>query len=182
MATTTVAQPTQERQGGVTLKGRPVTLVGPEIAVGSKAPDVQVIGVDGSTLTLAGFKGKTLLINVVHSLDTSICDAQTRRFHEAAAKVPNTEVLTISMDLPFAQKRWCGAAGLEHVNVASDHRDASFGKAYGVLIKDLRLHARAIFVIDGQGVVRHVEYVPEIASHPKYDAALAAVKQAGATR
>ena len=176
MATTTVAQSTQERQSGVTLKGRPLTLVGPEIKVGSTAPEFQVIGVDGKTLTLAGFKGKTLLINVVHSLDTSICDAQTRRFHEEAGKLPNTEVLTISMDLPFAQKRWCGAAGLEHVKVASDHRDASFGKAYGVLIKDLRLHARAIFVIDGQGVVRYVEYVPEVGSHPKYDAALAAIK------
>lgn len=176
MATTTIPQPTQERQGSVTLKGRPLTLVGPEITVGSKAPEFQVIGVDGSTINVAGFKGKTLLVNVVHSLDTSICDAQTRRFNEAAATLPNTEVLTISMDLPFAQKRWCGAAGLNHVKVASDHRDASFGKAYGVLIKDLRLHVRAIVVIDAQGVVRYVEYVPEVGSHPNYDAALAAVK------
>ena len=177
MATTTSSAPSQERQGPVKLKGNPVTLVGPEITVGSKAPDFQVVGIDGSPITLASSQGKVRLINVVHSLDTSICDAQTRRFNEEAAKLPNVEILTISMDLPFAQKRWCGAAGIDRVKVGSDHREASFGKAYGVLIKDLRLDARAIFVVDANGIVRYAEYVPEVASHPNYEAALGVVRQ-----
>lgn len=177
MATTTMAQPTQERSGAVTLKGQPLTVLGPALQVGSKAPEFQVVSSDGSPITLAGSQGKICLINVVHSIDTSICDAQTRRFNEEGATLPNVELLTISMDLPFAQKRWCGASGITRMKVASDHRDASFGKAYGVLIKDLRLHSRAVFVVDGQGTVRYVEYVPEVAAHPNYDAALAAVRQ-----
>lgn len=177
MAMTTMTQPAQERPGAVTLKGQPLTVLGPALKVGSKAPDFQVVGSDGSPITLASSQGTIRLINVVHSIDTSICDAQTRRFNEEAAKLPNVEFLTLSMDLPFAQKRWCGAAGITRMKVASDHRDASFGKAYGVLIKDLRLHARAIFIIDGQGTVRYVEYVPEVAAHPNYDAALAALWQ-----
>jgi len=177
MSTTTMAQSAQERPGAVTLKGQPLTLIGPELKVGSKAPNFQVVGSDGSPITLAGSQGNVRLINVVHSIDTSICEAQTRRFNEEGAKLPNVELLTISMDLPFAQKRWCGAAGITRMKVASDHRDASFGNAYGVLIKDLRLHSRAIFIVDGQGTVRYVEYVPEVAAHPNYDAALAAVRQ-----
>ena len=108
-------------------------------------------------------------------------DAQTRRFNQEAAQLPNVEILTISMDLPFAQKRWCGAAGIDRVRVLSDHRDASFGTSYGVLIKELRLLSRSIFVVDGKGIVRYVEYVPEVTSHPNYDAALAALRQLTAT-
>ena len=178
MATATTATQGQERQGVVTFKGNPLTLLGPEIKVGSKAPDFTVVAQDLSPVTLATSRGKVRLISVVPSLDTPVCDAQTKRFNEAAAQLPaGIEILTISVDLPFAQKRWCGAAGADRIQVLSDHRDASFGRAYGVLIKELRLLARSIFVVDGSGTVRYVEYVPEVASQPNYDAALAAVKQ-----
>ncbi len=177
MASVTTSDPPQERQGAITLKGNPVTLVGPQIQVGMKAPNFQVIAHDSAPVTLADSKGNTRLISVVHSVDTGICDAQTRRFNQEAAKLPGVEILTISMDLPFALKRWCGAAGVDKVKVLSDHREASFGRAYGVLIKEARLLARALFVIDPQEVVRYVEYVPEVGSHPNYDAALAAARQ-----
>ena len=177
MAVATTSASTQERKGVVTFKGNPLTLVGLEITVGAKAPDFEVLAQDLSTVTLATSQGKVRLISIVPSLDTPVCDAQTRRFNQEAAKLPNVEILTISMDLPFAQKRWCGVAGIDKVKVLSDHRDASFGKAYGVLIKELRLLARAIFIVDGGGTVRYVEYVPEVASHPNYDAALAAVRK-----
>ena len=177
MAIATALSSTQERSGVVKFKGNPLTLIGPEIKVDSKAPDFQILAQDLSPFMLANVKGKTLLVSVVPSLDTPVCDMQTRRFNEEAAKLPNVEILTISMDLPFAQKRWCGAAGITQVKVLSDHKDASFGKAYGVLIKELRLLSRSIFVVDGSGTVRYVEYVPEITSHPNYDAALAAVRR-----
>ena len=177
MATATVSAPAQERRGAVTFKGNPLTLIGPEIKAGSKAPDVEVLAQDLSTVSLASLRGKTLLISVTPSLDTPVCDAQARRFNQEAAKLPGVEVLNISMDLPFAQKRWCGTAGIDRVKVLSDHRDASFGKAYGTLIKELRLLTRAIFVVDAGGSVRYVEYVPEVTSHPNYDAALAAVRK-----
>ena len=177
MAIATAPAPTQERQGVVKFKGNPLTLLGPEIKVGSKAPDFQVLAQDLSPLTLVSAKGKTLLISVVPSLDTPVCDAQTRRFNQEAATLPNVDILTVSMDLPFAQKRWCGAAGIDRVNVVSDHKEAAFGKAYGVLIKELRLLSRSIFIVDGAGTVRYVEYVPEVTAHPNYDAALAAVRQ-----
>ena len=177
MATATVSPTAQERRGVVTFKGNPLTLIGPTVKVGSPAPDFQVVTLDLSPASLATFKGKTLLISVVPSLDTPVCDAQTRRFNQEAAKLPTVEILTISMDLPFAQKRWCGAAGVDRVKVLSDHRDASFGTSYGVLIKELRILSRSIFVVDGKGTVRYVEYVPEITSHPNYDAALAALRQ-----
>lgn len=177
MAITISAAPTQERRGKVTFKGSPLTLLGPEVTVGSKAPDFEVLAQDLSPVTLQSSQGKVRLISVVPSLDTPVCDAQTRRFNEEAARLRNVEVLTISVDLPFAQKRWCGAAGIANVKVLSDHRDAAFGKAYGVLIKELRLLSRSIFVVDGAGTVRYVEYVPEVTSHPNYDAALAAARQ-----
>ena len=176
MAVTTAFTSAQERAGVVTFKGNPLTVIGPEIKVGSKAPDFQVLAQDLSPFNLANVTGKTLLISVVPSLDTPVCDAQTRRFNEEAAKLPNVEILTISVDLPFAQKRWCGAAGISRVRVLSDHKDASFGKAYGVLIKELRLLSRSIFIVDSTGTVRYVEYVPEVTSHPNYDAALAAAR------
>ncbi|MBI4597074.1 MAG: thiol peroxidase [Candidatus Omnitrophica bacterium] len=176
MATATATALGKERRGVVTFKGGPLTLLGPEITVGGKAPEFQLLGQDLSPITLGQFRGKPLLISVVPSLDTPVCDAQTRRFNEEAAKLPNVAIVTISMDLPFAQKRWCGAAGISRVMTASDHRDASFGAAYGALIKELRLLSRAIFLVDASGTVRYVEYVPEVTSHPNYDAALAATK------
>jgi len=167
----------EERKGLVTMKGKPVTLVGPAIKVGQKAPDFEVVANDMSTVKLSSFAGKTCIIASVPSLDTSVCDTETRRFNEEAGKLGgDVVVLTISMDLPFAQKRWCGAAGIKNVQTLSDHRDASFGKAYGVLIKDMRLLARAVFVVDNKGVVRYVQIVPEVATEPDYDAVLKVVK------
>lgn len=177
MATATAsAQAQQERPGAVTFKGNPLTLIGPALAVGAKGPDFQLVGQDLAPVTLGAFKGKALLISAVPSVDTPVCDAQTRRFNEEAATLSNVHVLTVSMDLPFAQKRWCGAAGISRITVASDHRDASFGRAYGALIKELRLLTRAVFLLDPSGTVRHVEYVPEITSHPNYDAALSSAR------
>lgn len=155
-----------------------MTLIGPEIHVGDKAPDFAVLAGDLSTVTLGSSAGKVRIISVIPSLDTPVCDAQTRRFNEEAARLPGVEILTISMDLPFAVKRWCAAASVDRVKALSDHRDASFGTAWGTLIKELRLEARAVFVIDKNDVVRHAEYVKEIADHPNYDAALAAAKSA----
>ena len=177
MAIATASASARERTGVTTFKGNPLTLIGPEMTVGQKAPEFQALAQDLSTVTLASSRGKTRLISVVPSLDTPVCDAQTRRFNTEASKLPNVTILTISMDLPFAQKRWCGAAGIDKVQLLSDHRDASFGTAYGVLIKELRLLARSIFVIDADGAVRYVEYVPEVTSHPNYDAALVAARQ-----
>lgn len=174
MAATTI-----ERPGAVTMRGNPVTLLGPKIEVGQEAPEFTVVDTNLSPKRLADFKGHVLLIASVPSLDTGVCSAETRRFNqEAAGFSPDVRVLTISMDLPFAQKRWCGAEGIERVVTLSDHRDASFGLAYGVLIKELRLLARAVFVVDRQGKVTYVEYVPEVTEHPNYEAAIAAVKQA----
>ena len=177
MALATAATPTKERTGVVTFKGNSVTLIGPELKAGQKAPEFQVLAQDLSAVTLASSQGKTRLISVVTSLDTGICDTQTKRFNQEAAKLANVSILTISTDLPFAQKRWCNAAGIDKVQVLSDHKEVSFGTAYGVLIKELRLLSRAIFVIDASDTLRYVEYVPEVASHPNYDAALAAARQ-----
>ncbi len=166
-----------ERKGVITFKGNPLTLVGPAVTVGAKAPDFQVLAKDLSPVTLASSAGKIRLVSVVPSLDTPVCDLQTKRFNDEAARMPaNVTVLTLSMDLPFAQARWCGAAHAEKIQPLSDHRDASFGTAYGVLIKELRLLSRAIFVIDAKDRVQYVEYVKEITEHPAYDAALAAVR------
>ena len=166
----------QERAGAVTMRGNPLTLLGDEVGVGEQAPDFTVVGNDLAPVEFAAFRGKVCIISSVPSLDTPVCDVETRRFNEEAAKLgPDVAVLTISMDLPFAQKRWCGAAGVSAVQTLSDHRDASFGAAYGVLIKDLRLLARAVFVVDKESVVQYVELVKEIADEPDYDAALAAV-------
>ena len=177
MATTTVSSPAQERRGAVTFKGNPLTLIGPELKAGSKAPDFEGLAQDLSPVTLAGLRGKTVLISVTPSLDTPVCDLQAKRFNEEAARLPGVRILNVSMDLPFAQKRWCGAAGVERLTTVSDHREASFGTAYGTLIKELRLLARAVFVLDAGGTVQYAEYVPEMTAHPNYDAALAAVRQ-----
>jgi thiol peroxidase len=168
----------QEREGLVTMKGKPVTLIGQVVKIGQKAPDFEVVANDMSTVKLSSFAGKTIIIASVPSLDTSVCDIETRKFNEKAAGLGgDVVVLTISMDLPFAQKRWCGTAGIKNVQTLSDYRDASFGRAYGVLIKDLRLLARAVFIVDKKGIIRYVQIVPEIATEPDYDAVIKAVKE-----
>jgi thiol peroxidase len=173
----------QERAGAVTFLGNPLTALGPELRTGDKAPSFTVLANDLSPVTLADSVGKTRLISVVPSLDTPVCDAQTHRFsQEAAGLGDKLSILTISMDLPFAQKRWCGAAGIDRVQTLSDHRDASFGLAYGTLIKELRLESRAIFVVDANDTLRYIEYVKEISTHPNYDAALAATRGATAAK
>lgn len=167
-----------EREAAITFKGAAKTLLGPEIKVGDKAPEFTVLANDLSPVTLADSKGQVRIISVVPSLDTGVCDAQTRRFNEEAAKLDNVKVLTVSVDLPFAQKRWCGAAGIENVQTVSDHRDLSFGTAYGVAIKDLRLLARAVFVIDKNDQVVYAQYCPEATEHPDYEAPIAAANKA----
>ncbi|WP_431808463.1 thiol peroxidase [Lysinibacillus sphaericus] len=161
----------------ITFKKGPVTLIGNEVKVGDQAPDFTVLANDLSPVSLKDSEGKIRLFSVVPSLDTGVCDAQTRRFNEEAANLGDDVVIyTVSVDLPFAQKRWCGAAGIDVVQTVSDHRDLSFGEAYGVYIKELRLLARAVFVVDATGKVTYVEYVPEATDHPNYEAAIAAVK------
>ena len=168
---------TIEREHGVTLGGRPFTVLGAKLEVGQDAPDFSLIANDMSRVSLSDSSGKVRLISVVPSLDTSICDAQTRRFNEAASDLgEQVAILTVSVDLPFAQKRWCGAAGVERVKTLSDHFDMNFGDAYGTHVKEMRVEQRSIFVVDPQDKVRYVEYVPEIGQHPDYEAALAAVK------
>ena len=168
----------QERDGLVTMKGNPITLMGSELQVGDKAPDFVAIDNDLNPVSFDSFRGKVCIISSVPSLDTPVCDMETRRFNDEAGRLgDDVEILTISMDLPFAQKRWCGAAGVDRVQTLSDHRDAAFGQAYGVLIKGLRLLARAVFVVDKEGTIRHIELVKEIASEPDYDSVLTAVKE-----
>ncbi|MBI4350495.1 MAG: thiol peroxidase [Elusimicrobia bacterium] len=162
----------------VTIKGRPFTLVGDEIRVGMSAPDFKVTDNDMLPMKFSRtYGGKVAVISVVHSLDTSICDVETRRFNkEAEALGPDVGVLTISMDLPFAQKRWCGAAGIKAVRTFSDYQKADFGKSWGVLIKELRLLARAVFIVDKDGIVKYAQVVPEVAQEPDYDEILTALR------
>lgn len=168
----------QERTGIATLKGNPITLVGTEVKVGDKAPDFTVNKNLMELATLADYAGKVKLISVVPSLDTGVCDAQTRRFNEEAAKLGDSVVvLTISVDLPFAQSRWCGAAGIDKVITLSDYKNHSFGKAYGVLIQEIHLLMRSIFVIDKDDNVQYVEYLSEMTEHPNYENAIEAVKK-----
>ncbi|MFZ0446074.1 MAG: thiol peroxidase [Bacillus sp. (in: firmicutes)] len=162
----------------ITFGGNPVTLLGNEVKVGDKAPNFTVLANDLSPVTLEDSKGSVRLISVVPSLDTGVCDAQTRRFNEEAAKFDNVQILTISVDLPFAQGRWCGAAGVDKVQTLSDHRDLSFGEAYGIAIQEHRLLARAVFVVDSNDTVTYAEYVSEATDHPNYEAAIEAAKQA----
>jgi thiol peroxidase len=166
-----------ERSGATTLKGNPLTLVGPELKPGDAAPDFEVVDKTLSAVNL-GSGGTVRIFSVIPSLDTPVCDAQTKRFNDEAAKLDGVEILTISMDLPFAQARWCGAFGVDKVKMLSDHRDGSFGSAYGTLIKELRIESRAIFVVDKDNKIRHAEYVKEVADHPNYEAALEAAKAA----
>ena len=166
-----------ERTGLVTMEGEGLTLVGNEVKQGQKAPDFEVLANDLSAVRFSSFSGKICIILSVPSLDTPVCDTMTRRFNEEAGKLADVVVLTISMDLPFAQKRWCGAAGIENVQTLSDHLNASFGKEYGVLIKELRLLARAVFIADKKGVLQYIQIVPEIADEPDYGQAMKIVRQ-----
>jgi thiol peroxidase len=170
--------PMKERKGLITMKGGPLTLLGTPVSPGSQAPDFEAVANDLSPVKFAAFRGKVCIISSVPSLDTRVCDIQTRRFNEEAQKLgDDVVVLTISMDLPFAQKRWCAAAGIKNLQTLSDHRDTAFGRAYGLLIKELRLLARSVIVVDKQGIVRYAELVTELTNEPNYDAALKAAKQ-----
>jgi len=166
-----------ERPAAVEFKGNPATLLGPQLKVGDTAPDFRVVDNGLQPVNLATDAGKVRLITVVPSLDTPVCDAMTRKFNQDAAALPDAVVVyTISVDLPFAQKRWCGNAGIDKVKTLSDYQDRSFGLNYGVLLKDLKLLARAVFVIDANDKVAYVELVPEVTAEPDYIAALNSVK------
>ncbi|AHD05026.1 thiol peroxidase [Paenibacillus larvae] len=168
---------TVERKEAATFKGNPITLVGPELKAGDTAPDFKLNKDLLTEVSLKDFSGKVKLISVVPSIDTGVCDAQTRRFNEEASKLGDkVQILTVSVDLPFAQARWCGAAGVDRVVMLSDYKSKSFGQAYGVLIKELQLDMRSIFVIDAEDKIRYVEYLGEMTDHPNYDAALEAIK------
>jgi thiol peroxidase len=169
-----------ERAGATTLKGNPFTLVGPELKAGDAAPDFDMVDNGLKPVTLKDTGNQVRIISVIPSLDTPVCDAQTKRFNEEASKMPNVSIITVSMDLPFAQKRWCGAFGVDNVKMLSDHVDGSFGSNYGTLIKELRIESRAIFVVDPENKIRHAEYVREVADHPDYEAALTAARSATA--
>ena len=167
----------QERNGAATFQGNPLTLIGPELKAGDKAPDFKLIDTGLKSVTLADSKGKTRLISVVPSIDTPVCDLQTKRFNQEAFKLPaNVVVLTVSMDLPFAQGRWCGLAGADKVQMLSDYKEHAFGQAYGVLIKELQLLSRAVFVIGSEDKVQYAEYVKEITTHPDYEKVLGFIK------
>ena len=159
------------------IEGKPHILVGPEIKIGQKAPDFKLLDIEFNEVLLSQSRGKIRLLSVVHSLDTSVCDLQTQWFEQEASQFSDIVIYTISMDLPFAQARYCGAHNIEKLKTLSDHREASFGKAYGVLIKDSRLLSRSIFIIDRNDVVRYVEYVPEVSQPPDYDKAIQALKK-----
>lgn len=170
---------TATRNGAVTFKGNPVTLAGNELKPGSPAPDFKLQDNALQDVTLESSKGKTRIVTTVPSLDTGVCSAETKKFNDLAKSVPNAEILAVSMDLPFAQKRWCGAEGVSNVKTLSAHQCPKFGEDYGVLIQGgplNRILARAVFVVDPNGKLKHVEYVKEITEHPNYDAALAAAK------
>lgn len=168
----------QEIKRTVTLKGRELTLVGDELKVGQKAPDFKVISNDMTPMKFyRTYKGRIVLISSVPSLDTPVCDIETRRFNSEAQKLSSDiDIITISMDLPFAQKRWCGANGVERVKTYSDYLKADFGKSYGVLIKELRLLARCIFIVDREGTIRYIQLVKEISNEPNYEEAINTLK------
>ena len=162
----------------VNLVGNPVKLIGNPVEVGQKAPEFQVIDLNMQPFVFSGKGNRISIISAVGSLDTGVCDTETRRFNQEAAALGNkVEVLTVSMDLPFAQQRWCAAAGIDRVKVVSDYKDASFGMKYGVLVEQSRLLARAVFVVDREGIIQYIQLVPEITQEPDYDAVIQAVKQ-----
>ena len=167
-----------ERKNVITMKGNPLTLIGPELKVGDNAPDFKVVDSSLKEFTLNSFAGKIKLFSTTPSLDTPVCDAQVRRFNEEASKFSDDVVIVnVSMDLPFAISRFCQSKHIDKVITLSDHRDASFGTAYGVLIKELRLLARAIFIVDSNNKIRYVEILNEVTNHPDYDKALKALSE-----
>jgi len=167
----------KEKRNVITFQGSPLVLLGEEPKIGEKAPDFQALDTNLSPVSLSSLAGKSIVICSVPSLDTPVCDMQTRRFNqEATALGPKVEILTISMDLPFAQRRWCAAAGVERVRTLSDHRDASFGLAYGALIKELRLLTRAVFIVDPKGILKYAQWVKEITQEPDYQEVLKEIK------
>ena len=168
----------EERSAAVSMHGNPLTLIGKELSVGDSAPELEVLDNDLNPIKLSSFQGKVCVISSVPSLDTPVCDMETRRFNEAAGQLgDDVVILTVSVDLPFAQKRWCGAAGVENVVTLSDHRDTVFGTAFGVLIKELRLLGRSIFILDRNGIIQYIQNVKELSEEPNYDAVLEAVQK-----
>ncbi|HXE15439.1 MAG TPA: thiol peroxidase [Bryobacteraceae bacterium] len=167
---------TMERSGATTLQGKPLTLVGPELKAGDQAPDFEALDNSLQPVNLGGTGNNIRIFSVVPSLDTPVCDMQTKKFEDAAGKLKGIDIYTISMDLPFAQKRWCSSFGVDKIKMLSDHRTGSFGERYGTLIKELRIESRAIFVIGKDNKILHAEYVKEVANHPDYDAALKAAQ------
>jgi len=165
-----------ERPAATTMKGNPLTLIGPELKVGDAAPDFSLVDKGLKPVTLKDTGNHVRIFSVVPSLDTPVCDAQTKKFNEASAQLPDVDIFTVSMDLPFAQSRWSSAFAVDRVKMLSDHKDGSFGANYGTLIKELRLESRAIFVVDRENRIRHVEYVKEVADFPNYEAALASAR------
>jgi thioredoxin-dependent peroxiredoxin len=166
----------QEREAAVTMRGNPLTLLGPELRAGDAAPQAMVVAQDLSAVTVGGAAGQAQVLLSVPSVDTPVCSLETRRFNQEAERLPGVTVRVISVDLPFAQKRWCGAEDVTKVQVLSDHRETDFGEKYGTLIKGLRLLSRAAFVVDGNGKITYAEYVPEVAHEPNYDAILNAAR------
>ena len=167
-----------EQPKTVTMKGDKLTLSGPVPKVGDMAPDFVVVTQEFKPVKLSEFRGKTVLLSAVPSLDTSVCAISTKRFNEAAEQLPqDVEVLTISEDLPFAQNRFCGAEGIQKIRVLSDSVHRDFGQKFGILIKEIGLLARSVWVVDPEGKIKYVEIVPEITDHPNYEAALAQVKK-----
>ena len=168
----------KERTGIIAMRENPLTLVGEEMKVGNPAPDFIVLDNNLSPVKFSSYRGKICIISSVPSLDTPVCDIETRKFNEEAGRLgEDVVILTISMDLPFAQKRWCAAAGVNRVQTLSDHRDASFGTSYGVLIKELRLLARAVFLVDRKGILQYIQLVKEISKEPDYEEVLNALKK-----
>jgi thioredoxin-dependent peroxiredoxin len=170
----------EERASATTMRGRPLTLLGPEVRVGQPAPLARVLTQDLSEVSLGNTGGETQILLTIPSVDTPVCSAETKRFNEEAARLPGIAVKVVSVDLPFALKRWCGSEGVENLQLLSDHRAAEFGERYGTLIKELRLLSRAAFVVDRDNQVVYAEYVPEIANHPDYEAILTAARRAAA--
>jgi thiol peroxidase len=167
-----------ERTNVITIHGNPLTLLGSEVRVGQPAPDCELLDNDLHPVKLSTWRGKVLVLTSVPSLDTPVCDIETRRFNDEAASFgPDVQIVTVSMDLPFAQKRWCGAAGVDKVKTLSDHREAAFGQAFGVLIKELRLLARAVFLLDRQGNIQYVQIVPELTNEPNYEEVIRALQK-----
>lgn len=167
-----------EKKGLVTMRGNPLTLVGPTLKAGDPAPDFSAVANDLSNFQFSGKSGQVWLIAAVPSLDTGVCSMETKKFNDEASKLPDAKILTISMDLPFAQKRWCGAEGVKNLQTVSDHRDRAFGKAYGVYIKENGLLARSVFVVGKDGKLAYVQIVPELTHEPDYQAALDAARKA----